>query len=294
MIALSMIVAGHENPEDLKRCLVSASPHVDGIFITITTPTKGKKLEEMCKEFGAVVDYWPNKFFHKVNKKQVDWLREFLGTEPKSKVGQKIFLFDKARNHALDQIPEEYEWILWLDVDDILRGGDKLKDVVKVCEENQVDSAFFNYLYQVEIEEGEIKNILIEHLRERLVKRGVYKWKAPIHETLIEERPTKKVDFTEVDVVHLSTDKRRVGALERNLAALEFSIYQTKGKDPRPTYYLGKAYFDVWLGKEKPEVIDLAKTLFEKYVAGDDMSGWPAERAQCWGCQSCSQCHDRR
>ena len=122
-------------------------------------------------------------------------------------------------------------------------------------------------------------------MRERLIRNnGAYTWVAPIHETLIEQRPTVKIEDRSVEIVHLSNLERMSKAIERNIRTLELSIYNTKGSDPRPTYYLGKAYFDY---KDKPH-FEIALGLMYAYLNGtkshsfNNKSGWAEERAQCW------------
>ncbi len=287
MIALHMIVSGKEKPESLQRCLNSINSQVDAIYITITTPTKSKKLKTAAERYGAIVDYQPTKFFHTVTKKQIDWFKK-LGVEYTSKVGDKVFQFDKARNHSMEQVPEKYKWLFWIDTDDIFRQikpKGSIRDCARMAEQNKLSSVFINYIYQAEIVDGKIKNVLIEHLRERLVRNdGTYKWVAPIHETLIEQKPTRKADFPNCDVLHLTTQKRWLKAIHRNVKALEFSIWDTKGKDPRPLYYLGKALFDKWKlsGEKEIKFLDSAQKLFMKYLTGENKSGWPEERSQCW------------
>jgi len=280
-IALHMIVAGDENPKELARCLNSIHKQVGGIYITITTPTKNKSLENLAKKYGAVVDYEPTKFFHTVHKKQQSWLKKF-GIKTTAKIGDKIFCFDKARNHNMNQVPKKFEWIIWLDTDDVFRG--ELEPLIKFAEANKVESLFLNYLYQVELDKkGNITAILIQHLRERIFKHdGSYKWVAPIHETVIEQRPTKKADAEGADVLHLAGEKRRGKAIYRNIKALELSIYQKKGKDPRPLYYIAKSYYDMWLVKKKKKYLNRAKPLFLAYLKGKHKSGWTEERSQCW------------
>lgn len=283
-IALSMIVAGTEKPENLRRCLMSAADYVDGVFVTVTTKKPDDKLDRIVEDFEGTLSYEPKKFFHKVTKKEHAWLKKFFKREPKLKAGDKVFQFDAARNHSMEIIPKDYEWMLWLDVDDVLRNGKMLPEVVKQMEQNQVDAGFLNYIYQAEFnEDGSIQAVLIEHLRERVVRLdGSYEWVAPIHETLIEKRPTKKVDFKEIDVLHMSSQERMETALRRNLKALEYSIYVSRKKDPRPIYYLGKALFDMATHAKDTIYYDQALPLFLEYLNGEAKSGWPDERAQCW------------
>ncbi len=288
-IALTLITKGTEKVTDLQRCLNSVKPYVDGIFITITTPPPDNQLEVALKRYGAEVDCEYKKFFQVVDQKMINWLEKFLGEKPIIKVGDKIFDFSKARNHNLQQVPKSFDWILWLDADDIFRGGQNLRELIKTADANQVDSIFLNYIYQAEIENNKLKNILIEHLRERLVRNnGTYEWVAPIHETLIEKKPTKKIDYDRCDVLHMAELSRREQALSRNTKTLEMSIYNGKGSDPRPVYYLGKSYFDHFLTTKDKKYLNKAKKLFEYYIFGtkeygnNNKSGWAEERSQCW------------
>ncbi len=289
-IALTLITKGTEKVSDLQRCLNSIKPYIDGIYITITTPPPDNKLEVVLKRYGAVVDCQYEKFFQEADDKTIKWLTEFLGNKPLIKLGDKVFDFSKARNHNLAQVPKSYDWVLWMDADDIFRGGQNLKALLKLAEENKVESVFLNYIYQAEIEDNKIKSILIEHLRERVVRNtDIFEWVAPIHETLIEKRPTKKIDYDKCDVLHLAGLERRSGALDRNTKTLEVSIYNTKGADPRPVYYLGKSYFDYFLSTgDKDKYLPKAKKLFENYIfgtkdyEGNNKSGWAEERSQCW------------
>ena len=288
-LALTMILSGNEDPKVVRRCLNSVVPWVDGAFITVTTEDKNN-LVELLKEHQVDVDYQPDKFYREVTSKDLKWLKDFMGADPMAKYGDKLFQFDKARNHSLNRIPKEYDWYFWLDADDIVRGADKLHQAMELAEVNKAQAVFINYLYQVELDkENNIKHIIIEHLRERLIKNnGLYEWLAPIHETLIEKVPSTKVKIDLVDVVHLSDEERRASALHRNIKTLELSLCDTKGSDPRPVYYLGKAYFDLAHHFKKEYAYKLAQRLFEIYLFGTkeyegmNRSGWAEERAQCW------------
>jgi len=285
-IALAMITKGDEG-ESLDRCLSSVNKWVDKVYLTVTT--EGDSAAEVGRKYGADVVEVPGKFHREITKEEIDWLRDFQGWEPFLKEGTKIFEFQKARNFSFNRVSEEYDYILWLDSDDIFRGGDKIKEVLKIAEENNIDGFFFNYLYKVEADDkGFIKNIIIQHKRERIVRRGVYKWEAPIHETLIPQREVRQVDSPICDVVHLSNDGKMENNLMRNMLALEMSIVDCKASDPRPIYYLGKSLYDYAKIYGDRSYFDKAKALFFIYLKGDEVfpgtqkSGWEEERAQCW------------
>ena len=297
-----MIVKSDEEVDNLKRCLDSIAPYVDGIYLTATQKPY-EKLQKLANQYGANIDIRPGEFNYKITKKEVNWLKKYFGYEPKLKENETIFQFSKARNANLDFIPDDYDWFFWIDVDDILLSGHLLKNLADNAIGQNSEAVFLNYLYQVETEEGvfplpgyikpkmvagtRIKNTIIQHLRERMVRikgdyRKTWKWIGNIHETLIQQRETKKDENKEIEVLHISTGERMRNALERNTKVLEHDIYITQGKDPRPLYYLAKACFDL----HTPEAHERSKELILKYLSPEEhknnMSGWKEERSQAW------------
>jgi len=254
-IACAMIIRGIDNELPmLKRCLKTVSPYVDATFITLTDPNKKKiqKTLKWCKKQGIYTSYFK-------------WIEDF----------------GAARNYNWQQVPKDYEWIFWCDTDDIVVGANHFQDIIENAELNKIDAVFMRYLYSVELdEEGRIKDVLVEHRRERLVRNGKYKWVSPIHEVLVGEG-TRQIDIERLmgkdicRVVHLTDHKRTSKALQRNIKILKRYRKETKDKDPRPIYYLAKAYVD--LGG--PENLKKAIPLLNDYLA---KSGWAEERGQAW------------
>lgn len=281
-LALAMIVKGTGNePKELDRALSSVAPYVDGIFITITgSKDDTKETQAVCEKFKATVSY--QDALWTVDKKEYDWVKTLLGHEPHSQIGDKVFQFDVARNYNLSTIPASFDYIMWLDCDDVVVGAEKIPEVMKLIESNALDAMFINYIYQAEFNpDGGIRQVIIEHLRERIVKRGKYRWVMPIHETLIELLPTRKSDNYDLHILHLAEQQDREESIYRNLKNLELAIYKTEGKDPRQLYYLSKSYIDLaMLGKK--EYLDYAIPLLQLYLEGPNKSGWPEERAQAW------------
>jgi len=279
-IALCMIAKGTDGEHrELDKALSSVANHVDGIFITITGGKKNtKEAQKVAEKHGAHISY--TDALHTYTQEEVDWLSTFFGYKPTAKVGDRIFLFDVARNYNFSQVTQDYDWLLWIDCDDIVFGGEKLKALAERGDKDNIEVFYFDYWYQVEWEKNKIKNILIKHLRERLIRNipGLFKWVAPIHETYVEQRPTRKTDVEDVVIVHTATAEDRETSLVRNLKNLEYAIYTTRGKDPRHLYYLAKAYFDLKTDDYDKKAI----TLINLYLHGDNPSGWPEERAQAW------------
>lgn len=278
-----MISRGKGEEDRLKQALSSITPHVDGVFVTLTSPTNQcVEAEKICKEFGAIVSY--NQALWTADKKAVNWLTKFFGYAPDMKVGDKLFLFNDARNFALSQVPKDYDWFVWMDADDVFVNAKELHRLADAAQEQNIEALYFNYMYQGEFnEDGTIKHRIIDHLRERLVRNnGHFKWVSPIHETLIEQVPVQKTDVPDCEVIHTATQQDRVGSLARNIKNLELAVYQTKGEDPRHIYYLAKVYFDQSKEERNPQAVHLILRYLNGDEKGEHKSGWPEERQQGW------------
>jgi glycosyltransferase involved in cell wall biosynthesis len=270
-LALSMIAAETEPVEMIKRAIGSVAEAIDGIFVTVTYKTEQPKDTELLKfldSIGAKVSFFK-------------W----------------IYRFDEARNFAASQIPDEYDFYMWMDVDDVWQNPEKIRPLMREAYVNNIGAIFFEYLYMVELDEnGKIREVLVQHKRERIIRNdGAFKWIGRLHETLIEQRNNVlKVYKPDCLVVHLSDDKRTDSNLVRNIEILEKALEEEEGKDPRTVMYLGKAYFDRGKGQTVPEEkkrdYALSESCFIKYLAGKGTpgvdytggSGWADERSSAW------------
>lgn len=249
-IALCLIVKGDEDPKLLDRCLSSVNKHIDGIFLNINAP-KGKK---------------PSKELLKTARKFTD---DIIETEWTGN-------FVKSRTENFNQVPDSYEWIMWLDVDDEVKNPEKIAEVCAIASE-EVNGIYINYEYA----HDEYGNVTVQHYNARVVRNnGTFKWQSSfedgeitVHETLNEVRKTGKVMNDEWCVIHKSTDERMDESLARNIKLLEAMLDKEQLPDPRILFYLATHYVDAGL-------LARAKTLFEQYLK---LSGWAEERAQAWG-----------
>jgi tetratricopeptide (TPR) repeat protein len=254
-IALAIIVKDDSELEILKRAINSVKAGVDGVFITATNKPC-HKIEKFCRK-------------NNLNFSFFKWIKDFSA----------------ARNFNFSQVTPDYEWIFWMDTDDVVTGAETFQQAIRVAEQNNIKAIFARYLYQVELDEhGKIKNILIEHLRERIIRNdGTFEWIAPIHETLIEKVPSGKTDFQGFTVVHLVQEKDMYASMWRNIEILEDEVVKNS-QDPRPIYYLAKAYFDTKISEILYEpagdgVESITIELLKDYLR---KSGWAEERGQAY------------
>lgn len=271
---LNMILSDEEPIDIVTRSINSVKDFVDGMYITITykdtPPTTDAPLVKLLNDYKAHISYFK-------------WLNDFSA----------------ARQYALDQIPKgKTIFIYWQDADDVLQNADKLSLIVSDMLRLNHSSVFLKYLYAVELDEqGDIREILIEHRRERILRNdGVWKWVGALHETLIEQQieNVNKVGRKECVVVHLSNNERTEKALNRNMEILEATIEKEKHKDPRTVMHLARVYFDKGKATEKEERtkwLNMALTLFHEFLEGTgdlgskdyrEPSGWREERAAAW------------
>lgn len=245
-IALAMIVktTSDELPL-LDNCLQSVD--VDGIFLTLTHK-KGKKIPkgfyDLAKKHKAVVA-------------EYEWKDHFAD----------------ARNFSFDQVPKEYNWILWLDADDVLENPEKLRETAEIAPKG-VSAIYACYDYA----HDEYGNVTVPHYVARLVRNDeVYRWKSSfddkdysVHETLVETRTSGRRISEEFKVIHKSNSGRGLDSLYRNIYILEKMYENQKKPDPRILFYLGTHYYDARRFQE-------AKSLLQTYMT---LSGWANERSE--------------
>ncbi len=275
---LNMILKESEPVDIVRRSIESVRPYVDDVYITVTYNGERKDVEET-----ELSKYLVGEKFH-VN--YFKWVKDFAA----------------ARNFAMAVCPHgENEFIYWQDADDVLRGGEKLRALVEDANRLHIAAWFFHYYYMVDLDEkGEIREVLVDHKRERIIRNDyTFKWVSRLHEILVEQKSQnvdkRGVDESDCVVVHLTDGKRIDSAIDRNIEILEAQLNAEQHKDPRTVVYLGRAYFDK--GKMSPDegqrkiYFDLTLTLLHEYLEGSgeigtegyrEGSGWAEERMTAW------------
>lgn len=261
-IALAMIV---RNVADIiGNCLSSVVQHVDEVVIVdtgSTDDTKGVILSHA--PFARIYDYTertnPEGFLHDVAE---SWQEKVPG-----QFSGKMMLgnFGAARHSGFQRCTSDY--VLWLDSDDVLEGGEKLRELVAAMERDRVDTAMVTYDY----ESDEAGNVTCQLSRERVVRRGgPAVWCQPIHEVMC---PTGNTRFFDQIKVRHERSKYRIGPefSYRNLKVLLNWFY---GKDEntcdaRMLFYLAMEERFIWP--------DRAVRHYKKYC---ERSGWDEERAK--------------
>ncbi len=266
-IAAAFLVKDDTEAPLLRRALDSIKDVVDAIYLTGTKEPQAE-VKKIAEEYKAIYSFraWDNDF-------------------------------SNARNYLFEQIPNSYEYIFWMDCDDILYNPQELRKLALDAHQNNQAAVFLDYWYSVDLDEkGNVSEIVIQHKRERLIKNDkTFRWIGRLHETLIEQKRDNivKIFRKECWVIHLTDMQRAEANIDRNIAILEEAARLENHKDPRTLMYLGKTYFDkasIVPPEGKNKYYSLAKALFMEYLEGagvpgkdyQEGSGWSGERASAW------------
>lgn len=233
-LALALICKGdNEEAKLLDRCLSNLEKHVDGIFVTVTQPNY--KVESVCQK-------------HKAHLSHFNWVNDF----------------SKARNFNFSQVPKEYEYILWVDADDIIQNPEKIKPLI--AENPTVDGFAFWYYYELDKE----NNPIVIHKKTQVIRNdGCVEWIGRLHEDFKENRALN-IKFVEgIQRIHLTTEDHAKLAQARNVLISE---KEAKGnpEDPRVFFNLGNSYFGHGIPKKAKKAylkfLEMSQSDDEKYI----------------------------
>ncbi len=234
-LALCMMV--RDCARTLRSCLRSVAPYVDQVIIVLGGPSRDNT-EAVAARYAHVL---------------------FPSQAPFDSDGN-LLDFSVPRNEALQHVTTDY-W-LWLDGDDVLEGGEKLRVLLERMAAQDIGRMDLPYHYSFD-EHG---NLLTVHSRERIFRTDLgWRWIDPVHETPVSDRPHQIGRNDEVRVIHKAARYRPNVSL-RNLRILE-RLEET----PRILQAKGFAYFSLGRYRE-------AQDAFSRYcdVAESDVHYWNA------------------
>jgi glycosyltransferase involved in cell wall biosynthesis len=252
-VALAMIVSAGDTKEliNLSRCLGSVNGYVDEIFIQLNS----RKGVPIAKEMRTLAEQFTKEVY------TYTWTDNFV----------------EAREAIFKKVSKKYDWIIWVDSDDVVDNPQMIVPSLAVMPED-VHGVYILYDYL----KDEFGNVLVSHWATRAIRNnGSFGWKSSfdddevaVHETLIAKRGVKAVANNEWKVVHQATEQHHRESLIRNITLLEGMFERQakseRGVDPRIMFYLGTHYVDAY-------DFDKALDLFIEYLKN---SGWAEERSE--------------
>jgi len=230
-ISLCMIVRNEE--QTLQACLESVRPYVDEICIVDTGSTDSTPI--IAREFADVF---------------------VVDTSFNDSEG-RLENFGLARQRSFDIA--SHDWVLWLDADDVLVGGEHL---ASLTDHSGPCQYFFEYDYATDAN----GKVIFQLDRERLsFPRSEFRWEGAIHEVLVPRGSPSCFRESKVRVIHHRQKKTGTADPERNLRLLKNQFEKTV---PRNLFYLAREEHSAGLLTE-------ALSHFEMYVK---ISSWDEEK----------------
>lgn len=270
-----MIIKDDSEVKGLQKALISAIDHVDSVHIV----ANGKEVGQIESLIKFTQEKFPKKL---VTYDYLAWNNDF----------------SEQRNYSFSKAPKDTDYIFWMDADDVLVGGEHLRIVAEIGKKTDHDVLFLKYWYGCEFDgeptEDNLKEIQVEHYRERLIKPGTIEWKKRIHETPVPVSGQKdrysKIPYNKehpIAIMHTSGLDDAVDKLDRNRNLLELELEDERKSgqpDPRTILYLMKIYAET--GDE--ETLRKCIEMGYEYLS---LSGWDEERSNA--CDIMAICHTK-
>ncbi len=162
--------------------------------------------------------------------------------------------FAKAREQTWAKLDPKLDFFLWIDSDDILKGGEKLVDICAKLKDSPAVGAWMPYHYAT-LDNGRVTNTLFH--RERLCRTHrpdgvpiVWEWQHRVHEVIAPKNVSKPqwLMLQEPAIYHQEGRHSTHNSSTRNLLLLEIDLEENPN-DHRAMFYLGNQYFALgkWL-----------------------------------------------
>lgn len=261
-IALCYIVKDDSEVQKLKSSIDSAVDYVSSLHV-VSNGQETSQIKDLIASYSSGNSHLTVTYDH------LPWKKDF----------------SEQRNFNFSKVPEDTDYILWLDTDDELVGGENLIKTAQKAKSKGIKTLFLEYWYGCTFDgEPSYKNLVdvdIMHYRERLIAPNTITWKKRIHETPVpiegQRENYTKVSYKDsgVAVLHKNLIEDSYEKMDRNKALLELELADERKAgqpDPRTILYLMKIYAEIGDTQTLKETIELGY----EYLS---LSGWDEERA---------------
>jgi len=189
-------------------------------------------------------------------------IAEELGIEV---VGIKImpWRFDIARNTALSMLPEDADYCIALDMDEVLSGN--WREDLEIAHKNEITRPRYKYTWSWKDNEETIPGL--QYGGDKVHTRSGYRWKHPVQEVLVTDRMEEKQDWFNFEIHHHPDHSK---SRSQYLPLLELAVREDPWDDRNAYYYARELFFN-------QKYVDAFKE-FKRYLALPT-ARWNAERS---------------
>lgn len=220
----------------------------------------------ILNKYGQYFDIWYITVADKDMKQHQKLLKADIDTS-KLKLSYFKWINDFGKARLFNQDKIETDFFFWMDSDDDLENADRIPEIVRYMQANDLDLIQLPYDYA----KNEMNESVALQWRERFIRTDSdLKWAdVPVHETIL----APYARYAQLDwmrVVHNKDEDSVMKSYKRNQKLLEDHYEATK--DPRDAFYLGNHYL---------ALKDYEKAI-QYYLDHISTSGWDEERYRSW------------
>ena len=142
--------------------------------------------------------------------------------------------FDIARNASLALLPEDIDYCIALDMDEIILPGWR-EELEKVHKENVTRPRYkYTWSWNSDGSPG------LTYSGDKIHTRNGYRWKHPVHEVLITDRISQIESFTKLEIHHHPDNTKSRG---QYLPLLKLAVDEDPNDDRNTFYYARELFF---------------------------------------------------
>jgi glycosyltransferase involved in cell wall biosynthesis len=172
----------------------------------------------------------------------------------------KPWRFDDARNALLALVPADADYVINLDLDEVLVTGWR-EELEKVKPETTRPRYKYTWSWKEDGTEG------LTYGGDKIVKRNGYRWKHPVHEVMVADRIEEVQEWIGLEIHHHADNTK---PRSQYLPLLAQAVAEDPYDDRNTFYYARELYF---YGKYEEATI-----MFQKHLELP-RAVWPPERA---------------
>lgn len=175
----------------------------------------------------------------------------------------KPWRFDNARNASLALLPEDIDYCIALDMDEVLMPG--WREELEKAHKQGFTRPRYQYTWSWNDEEETIPGL--QYGGDKIHTRFGYRWKHPVHEVLVTDRIEEKQGWVGLEIHHHPDHSKSRG---QYMPLLELAVQEDPNDDRNTFYYARELFFHF--------KFDEAKKEFKRHLALPSAK-WPPERA---------------
>lgn len=176
-------------------------------------------------------------------------------------ISVKPWRFDNARNASLAYIPDDVDYCIALDMDEVLVPG--WRDELEKALEQGITRPRYKYTWSWHAD----GTPGLQYGGDKIHTRHGYRWKHPVHEVLVADRMIEKQGWFDIEIHHFQD---RSKARSQYLPLLELAVREDPTDDRNAYYYARELFFHGEFLKATEE--------FKRHLALPT-ARWGAERA---------------